>query len=323
MYRSQSPRGNQRNWNGQKSNQLGKDFMTYNKACFICGSFNHLQINCDNHQRRSIVSRNNYNRVDAKTTHPNVLRNMSPKTIMLKTGLTQLNTVRPVNTARPKTAIHSANSKTHFSKQAQTTAKRPFYKQTSLTRRFVHVLKRHYYTGRPKAVNTARTDSSVVSNKVFEGKVVLFGGNFRQILPVITNSDMGNGKSGGTNDGQSNVVFPDDMLIQETDDDVGDEKEYESSDSVCLANEDSNFDDSIYTIEFLNGLCVTTVLSADMGNGKSGGTNDGQSNVVFPDDMLIQETNDDVGAIIDDTYPDMLRNLSFFFSGKSNPCSNL
>ncbi|GJY40775.1 hypothetical protein Tco_0428045 [Tanacetum coccineum] len=45
MYRSQSPRGNQRNWNGQKSNQLGKDFVMYNKACFICGSFNHLQIN--------------------------------------------------------------------------------------------------------------------------------------------------------------------------------------------------------------------------------------------------------------------------------------
>ncbi|GKB69354.1 hypothetical protein Tco_0930766 [Tanacetum coccineum] len=27
MYRSQSPRGNQRNWNGQKSNQLGSDFV--------------------------------------------------------------------------------------------------------------------------------------------------------------------------------------------------------------------------------------------------------------------------------------------------------
>ncbi|GJR56856.1 putative ribonuclease H-like domain-containing protein [Tanacetum coccineum] len=54
MYRSQSPRGNQRNWNGQKSNQLGKDFVMYNKACFICGSFNHLQINCHNHQRRGI-----------------------------------------------------------------------------------------------------------------------------------------------------------------------------------------------------------------------------------------------------------------------------
>ncbi|GJY62965.1 putative ribonuclease H-like domain-containing protein [Tanacetum coccineum] len=43
MYRSQSPRGNQRNWNGQKSNQLGSDFVMYNKACFVCGSFDHIQ----------------------------------------------------------------------------------------------------------------------------------------------------------------------------------------------------------------------------------------------------------------------------------------
>ncbi|GJZ79144.1 hypothetical protein Tco_0643981 [Tanacetum coccineum] len=39
MYRSQSPRGNQRNWNGQKSNQLGSDFVRYNKACFISWLF--------------------------------------------------------------------------------------------------------------------------------------------------------------------------------------------------------------------------------------------------------------------------------------------
>ncbi|GJR96608.1 putative ribonuclease H-like domain-containing protein [Tanacetum coccineum] len=163
MYRSQSPRGNQRNWNGQKSNQLGKDFVMYNKACYICGSFNHLQINCHNHQRRDIVSRNNYNRVDAKNTHPNVLRNMSPKAVLLKTGLTSLNTVRQVNTAHPKTAVHSAKSKTHFSKQAQSTAKRPFYKQTTLTRRSVHEAKRHYYTGRHYAVNTARSYSGQVN----------------------------------------------------------------------------------------------------------------------------------------------------------------
>ncbi|GKA20514.1 hypothetical protein Tco_0700503 [Tanacetum coccineum] len=119
MYRSQSPRGNQRNWNGQKSNQLGKYFVMYNKACFICGSFNHLQINYDNHQRRGIVSRNNYNRVDAKTTHPSYHRKYGPpKAILLKTGLTPLNTVRTVNTAHPKIAVHSAKSKTHFSKQA-------------------------------------------------------------------------------------------------------------------------------------------------------------------------------------------------------------
>ncbi|GJZ48705.1 putative ribonuclease H-like domain-containing protein [Tanacetum coccineum] len=56
--------------------------------------------------------------------------------------------VRPVNTAHPKIAVHSAKSKTHFTKQAQSTAKRPFYKQTTLTRRSVHTAKRHYYTGR-------------------------------------------------------------------------------------------------------------------------------------------------------------------------------
>ncbi|GKF81094.1 hypothetical protein Tco_0239696, partial [Tanacetum coccineum] len=39
MYRSQSLRGNQRNWNNQKSQQLGSDFVMYNKACFVCGSF--------------------------------------------------------------------------------------------------------------------------------------------------------------------------------------------------------------------------------------------------------------------------------------------
>ncbi|GJV33270.1 putative ribonuclease H-like domain-containing protein [Tanacetum coccineum] len=157
MYRSQSTRGNQRNWNGQKSNELGKDFVMYNKACFIYGSFNHLQINCDNHQRKGIVSRNNYKKVDAKTTHPSVHRNMSPRAVLLKTGLTPLNTVRPVNTAHPKSAVHSAKSKTHFFKQEQSTAQRPFYKQTTLTRRSVHTAKRHYYTGRPRAVNIARS----------------------------------------------------------------------------------------------------------------------------------------------------------------------
>ncbi|GJS37357.1 putative ribonuclease H-like domain-containing protein [Tanacetum coccineum] len=34
--RSQSPKGNQRNWNNQKSQQLGSDFVMYNKACFVC-----------------------------------------------------------------------------------------------------------------------------------------------------------------------------------------------------------------------------------------------------------------------------------------------
>ncbi|GKC35282.1 hypothetical protein Tco_1047666 [Tanacetum coccineum] len=108
-----------------------------------------------------MVSRNNYNRVDydyyAKTTHPSVHKNMTPRAVLLKTGLTPLNVVRLVNTAYPKPAVHSANSMSHFSKQAQSTAQRPFYKQTALTRRFVHSAKRHYYIERPRAGNIARS----------------------------------------------------------------------------------------------------------------------------------------------------------------------
>nr|GEW51038.1 ubiquitin hydrolase [Tanacetum cinerariifolium] len=50
MYRntSKSPkvRGNQRNWNNLKTQQLGKDFVMKNKACFKCGHFDHLAYDC-------------------------------------------------------------------------------------------------------------------------------------------------------------------------------------------------------------------------------------------------------------------------------------
>ncbi|GKA65786.1 putative ribonuclease H-like domain-containing protein, partial [Tanacetum coccineum] len=62
-----------------------------------------------------------------------------------------------------KTAFNSAKAKTHFSKLHKSTAKRPFYKQTALTRRSVHEAKRHYYTGRHYAVNTARSYSGQVN----------------------------------------------------------------------------------------------------------------------------------------------------------------
>ncbi|GJT94636.1 hypothetical protein Tco_1090154 [Tanacetum coccineum] len=38
-----SPRGNKRNWNQQMSQKLGNDFEMFNKACHVCGSFEHLK----------------------------------------------------------------------------------------------------------------------------------------------------------------------------------------------------------------------------------------------------------------------------------------
>ncbi|GJW39105.1 putative ribonuclease H-like domain-containing protein [Tanacetum coccineum] len=153
MYRSQRPRGNQRNWNGQKSNQLGCNFVFNNKACFICGSFDHIQYSC-----------------------PNVHKHMVPRAVLMKTGLKTVNNARPVNTVRsvntgrpfstarsfntvrpsytahPKSTVHCARPRTYFQNQAQSTVQRPFYKRTTLTKRSYN---QNVNTGRQN-VNTVR-----------------------------------------------------------------------------------------------------------------------------------------------------------------------
>ncbi|GJV03225.1 hypothetical protein Tco_1336794 [Tanacetum coccineum] len=89
--------------------------------------------------RKRMVTGNNYNRVDygyyAKTSHPNTHRNMTPRAVLLKSGLKPLSTARLVYTAHPKPTVHSARPMTHFSKQAQSTIHRPFYKKPTLTNR--------------------------------------------------------------------------------------------------------------------------------------------------------------------------------------------
>nr|GEY58359.1 hypothetical protein [Tanacetum cinerariifolium] len=69
MYRRTSKwsnvRGNQRNWNNLKSQQLGLDFAMKKKACYNCGDFSHLA----NDYRR---------RVQRETTRPQNHAYMSP-----------------------------------------------------------------------------------------------------------------------------------------------------------------------------------------------------------------------------------------------------
>ncbi|GJT96908.1 putative ribonuclease H-like domain-containing protein [Tanacetum coccineum] len=168
---SQSPRGNQRNWNNHKSQQLGSDFMMYNKACFVCESFNHVHADCNYHQRERVVSGNNYTRVNynysAKQAYPSAHRNMVPRAVLMKTSLRSLNTIRPVNTAHPKTTVYSARPMSHFSKSTQSTVKRPYQIRTALTNKNVsqkiNTAKGKFYTTRPKAVNSARPNSAVVN----------------------------------------------------------------------------------------------------------------------------------------------------------------
>ncbi|GJZ78141.1 hypothetical protein Tco_0642813 [Tanacetum coccineum] len=173
MYRSKSPRGNQRSWNNQKSQQLGSDFVMYNKACFICGSFEHVQANCNYHQRKRVVSRNNYTRVNynyfAKKSHPSAHMNMVPRAVLMKVGLRSLNIARPVNTAHPKTIVYSARPMSQFSKSAQSTVKMPYQIRTTLTNKNssqkVNTAKGKFYTARPNsAVITPRVLGSFATS---------------------------------------------------------------------------------------------------------------------------------------------------------------
>ncbi|GJS31834.1 putative ribonuclease H-like domain-containing protein [Tanacetum coccineum] len=85
----QYPRGNQRNWNNLMSQRLGSDFKMTNKACYVCGSFEHLHYVCDKKVERSGK---------------------------LSTAGVAVNTVRPVNTANTKSVntvrpVNIANTK--------------------------------------------------------------------------------------------------------------------------------------------------------------------------------------------------------------------
>ncbi|GJZ39910.1 putative ribonuclease H-like domain-containing protein [Tanacetum coccineum] len=60
-------------------------------------------------QRKGRVTGNNYNRVDydyyAKTSHLNIHKNMTPRAVLLKSGLKPFSTARPVYTAHPKPTV--------------------------------------------------------------------------------------------------------------------------------------------------------------------------------------------------------------------------
>ncbi|GKA45838.1 hypothetical protein Tco_0738634 [Tanacetum coccineum] len=88
--------------------------------------------------------------------------NMTPREVLMKTGLNPLNTTRPVNTAHPKTTVYSARPMLCFSKLAQSTIKRPYQSRTLTNKNFnqkINTAKEKVYTAKPKAVNTAKPKS--------------------------------------------------------------------------------------------------------------------------------------------------------------------
>nr|GFA90512.1 hypothetical protein [Tanacetum cinerariifolium] len=99
-------RGNQRNWNNLKSQQLGENFVRKNKACFNCGHFD-LSYDCGLGVKKG-------------TTRP---QNNTHKSMPPRPSRPPMTPVRPnMNAARPK--------RTSFYKPSHSYNKRPFQDTT-------------------------------------------------------------------------------------------------------------------------------------------------------------------------------------------------
>nr|GEW04858.1 ribonuclease H-like domain-containing protein [Tanacetum cinerariifolium] len=182
------PRGNQRNKNNMMPQKLRSNFEMYNKTCYVCGSFDHLQANCNYHQQQSKYQKMvkpywNYNqRVKhnffLKKNHPHAKRNTVPRAVLLKSGIVNtsrqnfsktyvlVNIAKQVSTAHLKLAVNVARPMSHLSKTPHSNVKRPIHKKTTFNNSNVN---QKVNTIRSKTVNTARPKAVV---NAIQGNVV-------------------------------------------------------------------------------------------------------------------------------------------------------
>ncbi|GKA46478.1 putative ribonuclease H-like domain-containing protein [Tanacetum coccineum] len=162
-----SPRGSKRNWNQQMSQKLGSDFEMFNKACHVCGSFDHLKNDCNNWYNNGRFAKplwTNVQRVNkhnfSKLTHLGQKRNMVPRIVLTRSGPISLNTARPVNTVQPRTTVNNTGPMKNVNNNAYLTARRPFNKITvannnNFTKKINSVKGTKVNTTRPKSVLSA------------------------------------------------------------------------------------------------------------------------------------------------------------------------
>ncbi|GKF31976.1 hypothetical protein Tco_0101774 [Tanacetum coccineum] len=158
-----SPRGNQKNWNNMMSQKLGSNFEMFNKVCYVSGSFDHLQVDCNYYQKQFQNQRmvkpvwNNAQRVNhqnfAKKTHPS-------RAVLMKSGLVSVNTARQVNAAHSKTTVNAVRPMSYLSKITHSTVKRPIYKNTTfkninINQRVINVKGKKFNTAKLKVVVNA------------------------------------------------------------------------------------------------------------------------------------------------------------------------
>ncbi|XP_076897498.1 uncharacterized protein LOC143550793 [Bidens hawaiensis] len=122
------------------------------------------------------------------------------------------------------------------------------------------------------------------SNLLFGGKVIVFGGDFRQILPVVqkgTRQDIVNASL------CSSYIWSECNVLRLT-----------KNLRLTMGRSSSDVEE---TRLFANWLL-------DISEGNVGGPNDGVATIDIPEDLLIKDSVDPISKLFDFVYPDILQN---------------
>ncbi|XP_035838045.1 uncharacterized protein LOC118485732 [Helianthus annuus] len=129
-------------------------------------------------------------------------------------------------------------------------------------------------------------DPSLNSDIRFGGKVIVFGGDFRQILPVVPNG----GRQEIVNASLcSSYLWSKCKLLRLT------------------RNMRLTVGRSTEEIEEINSFAKWLL---DLGEGNVGGPNDGEATIQIPQDLLITDESDPIASLIDFVYPSILQNIN-------------
>ncbi|XP_076956429.1 uncharacterized protein LOC143631602 [Bidens hawaiensis] len=128
-------------------------------------------------------------------------------------------------------------------------------------------------------------NTSINSGIPFGGKVIVFGGDFRQVLPVVTNGSRQQIVNASL---CSSYIWGKCKLLRLT-----------KNMRLTIGAQAS---DIVQTNQFAKWLL-------DIGEGNVGGSNDGEATIDIPHDLLINDSYDPIQSLIDFVYPSILQNI--------------
>ncbi|XP_050875804.1 uncharacterized protein LOC127079468 [Lathyrus oleraceus] len=148
------------------------------------------------------------------------------------------------------------------------------------------LINKFYFEALDKSLKDIMSDDNVECQQIFGGKVVIFGGDFRQILPIVprgTRSDVVHATI------NASYIWDHCKVLNLT-------KNMRLQSGSNLGNSEE--------------IMIFSYWILQVGNGKVSEPNDGYVEIDIPEDLLIRDFVDPIQAIVISTYLDLLQNYT-------------